>query len=201
MREEILLLHHHHYYQHHHKLSLCCLSIFTMTKTPVLLSCTENTKNFTNFYWTEKSLDNFTIFFLKFFLRKYLTQIHHRIHRRYILGYSRPFFSPIKYLWIFCPFFSFFCYSYPSEKKKLLLILPMRTKNSIIFVNNKPTIFDSRFKERPKNHHPFLCFWMRRLNKKNSCQKIKKRKKIKNCAKMREDVIVKDATKWDTYNY
>ena len=56
-------------------------------------------------------------FFLKFFLRKYLTQIHHRIHRRYILGYSRPFFSPIKYLWIFCPFFSFFCYSYPPEKK------------------------------------------------------------------------------------
>ena len=67
LREEILLLHHHHYYQHHHKLSLCCLSIFTMTKTPVLLSCTENTKNFTNFYWTEKSLDNFTIFFSKIF--------------------------------------------------------------------------------------------------------------------------------------
>jgi len=34
----------------------------------------------------------------------------------------------------------------------------MRTKNSIIFVNNKPTIFDSRFKERPKNHHPFFVF-------------------------------------------
>ena len=114
LREEILLLHHHHYYQHHHKLSLCCLSIFTMTKTPVLLSCTENTKNFTNFYWTEKSLDNFTIFFSKIFFEKIFNTNTSQNTQTIYFRLFEAVFQSNKIVVNFLPLFFIFLLFFPS---------------------------------------------------------------------------------------